>query len=320
MKKTGLIFYFVLISILLVGIGNPAFANKDKLPGSIRSIDSNGLSEANAYRMLYDNQVKSNDAILKTIFYALGGLATALVLVFASNWWFNEKKVLDIRAGINAQINDAKRAALNEVGVRIGALAAEKTAQISELQIKLQAEITASIADITSRFNEFHEKIRAEIKEDNKTLLSNYQIQLQSFNENYRQQVSTLNENIKNQADNVKDKIHGTEKTLKHLISTEVNSLEQRIARNEFYMWSQGGIMSNALMAQIEELELLLKHPNEYTDYDFYLKQLAETVKDLSHISETLKTDAIAAIKKVPDKYNHNKNELLKKLQKMKSD
>ncbi len=319
MKYTVYVFTFLVFSII-IGVNNPVYANKDKLPNSSTQLnDPNGLNEAKAYRMLYDNQVKSNDAILKTIFYALGGLATAIVLVFASNWWFNEKKVVDMRNGINAQINEAKNAALNEVAMRMSAFAAEKTALLNELQIKLQGEMSASIADLTAKNSEFHEKVRAEIKEDNKSLLNNYQTQLESFNKSYRQEVSTLSDNIKNQIDNVNNKIKSTEEKLRNLISKRIDMVSRNVARNEFYTWKFRGIMENALSAQVEELELLLKHPDEDRDYDTYLEQISETLGELSQIDSSSKEEAINVIKEVPDRYNNSKNELLNKLEKIKT-
>jgi hypothetical protein len=319
MKNIGIIFTFLFLSIS-VGISNPTYASNTKLPSSIQPIDPNGLNEGKAYRLLYDNQVKSNDAILKTIFYALGGLATAIVLVFASNWWFNEKKVDDIRRGINAQINEAKNDALNEVEVRINVLTSEKSSQINELQIKLQGEITASISKIMARFNEFHEQIRAEIREDNKTLLNNYQSQLETFNENYRQQIATLIENIKNQIENIKDKIVSTEDKLKNVISSKTNELERKVARNEFYLWKHGKVMENALTAQIHELELLVADPDQNKDYDFYLEGIVETLEGLSgaEIYWPTKETIINIVKKVPEKYNVNKNAVLANLEKIK--
>ena len=262
MKKNEVIFLLLLLSTFIV-ISGTAFANKAKLTQSIQPNDANVLSEAKAYRMLYDNQVKSNDAILKTIYYALGGLATAVFLVFASNWWFNEKKVDDIRRGIDAQIKDAKNTVLNEAEMRINALASEKSSQINELQIRLQGEITASISNMTARLNEFHEKIRAEIKDDNKTLLNNYQSQLNAFNENYRQQVESLSDSVKNQIESVKGNIGSAEKKLKDVILSKTNELERQVARNEYYLWKQAEVMENAFTAQIHELELLVQYKNK---------------------------------------------------------
>jgi len=318
MKNTGLVFTFLFLSIF-VCISNPIFANRDKMPSSMQPNDSPSLNEATAYRMLYDNQVKANDAILKTIFYALGGLATAVVLVFASNWWFNEKRVADIRNGINVQINEAKNTALNEVETRISSLAAEKTTQINELQNKLQEHISTSIADITLRANEFHEIIRAEIKEDNKTLLGNYQTQLESFNINYRQQISTLSENIKNQTDTIKDKINIIENNLKKEMSSATNSLKQQIARNEYYMWKYRGVWANALSAQIRELELILEESSDFPiydrSYDFYLTGITETLKNISDMFSSDKENIINTINKVPNEYNRFKLDLLKALE-----
>ena len=312
----------IYICIILLILALPHFGNckpketdpKYAIPKTAQSIDSSGLTEAKAYKMLYDNQVKANDAVLKTIFYALGGLASAMVLVFASNWWFNEKKVIDLKNGINFQINEAKSIALNEVDTKFNSFATDKTLLISNLQIRLQEEVTNSNSNTVARFNEFTEKIRAEIKEDNKSLLMNYQKQLDSFNENYRQQLTNMNESITSLNNSVVAKVDGAEEKLKNYFSRKVGSLERQIVRNEFYMWKHRGILSNALLSQIEELNLILKNPKETRNFEWYLKQISETLSGMQSIPSQAADDLTESINQIPEEFQPAKEDTLKLL------
>ena len=221
MKKTfNLFIAFLFLIVLAIGKQD----SSKFIPVVPQLNDTSKLSEEEAYKMLYENQLKSNDAILKTIFYALAGLGTAMIFVFASNWWFNEKKVNEITKGINSQINDLKNEALNELREKINLLSIEKTAEINHSQTKLQEEVTDAITTLTLRFTEFNDKIRAEIKEDNKALSENYQKQLDSFNENYRQQLASLNETISSGYQNLKETIGTKEEFLRSLINVETQS------------------------------------------------------------------------------------------------
>jgi len=273
------------------------------------------LSEGQAYKMLYDNQLKFNDAILKTIYYALGGLATAILAVFASNWWFNEKKVKDVAKGIDLQIADAKKTALSEVIDKLNSFSLEKTSEISQRQTKLQEEVTSSITGLTLKFNDLSEKLRIEIREDNKVLLGNYQKQLDSFNENYRQQISTLNENINNQVNSLKDVI----KSSKEQSDNEVNEIKKIITRVEFYMWDHRGIMINAMRAQVRELKLVQeKSKNDHANYPLFLTQLLGTLGKMTYIYVNEKQDLIETIKKIPAKHDILKNSVLEAVGKIK--
>ncbi|MCX6256528.1 MAG: hypothetical protein NTW49_01280 [Bacteroidia bacterium] len=303
------IYYLFILLLLLILVSFCKQDSNDKIKNQISKIqskDTTALSEGNAYKMLYENQLKSNDSILKTIFYALGGLGSAVLLMYASTWWFNEKKVRDVINEIDTKIKGVKKDTLTELTENINKLSTEKSTEIYQIQNKLQEETAANITELTLKFTELSEKIRAEIKEDNKGLINNYQKQLETFNQNYVQQINSLNDNIKTLNSDINEKINSKEENLKGLINSEtqlrlseINSIKANIFRNEFWMWDARGVHINALRAQLNELALKLE--NKYSDLHFYLEQILETSKKLSYLYDFDKKEIRKLLTKVPE-------------------
>ena len=317
MKKNLLVVFFLFTVLAVLG-------QKDGAKRIVNA-DTIGFSEAQAYKMLYENQIKSNDAILKTIFYALGGLATAIIAVFASNWWFNEDKIKQHAKGIDRQINETKNEAFNEVRERVNAFSIEKNSEINNLKIKLTEDFNNNISNLQSRLTEFIEKTRVEIRDDNKSLTDNYQKQLDSFNENYRQQIETLNENIVNFNGSLKQIIELKEEALRLIISDEekrrnieVNRLWAKISRTDYYMWKDSGVTRNAAMSLIEEINYTQKAGS--SNFELSLRQFSAVLDTCKDFYDFDKEEAIEVINSLPqsedvDKY---KKEIFDKLDKIK--
>ena len=319
-------YLFILLSSLIICLFITQGFSAAEKPIINQQNGINVFSEASAYKMLYENQLKSNDAILKTIYYALGGLGTAVLLVFGSNWWFNDKKVRDVIKDIDAKIIDVKKEVLTELIENNNKLSIEKTAAINQAQSKLQEEVTAHISSITLKFTDFTEKIRAEIKEDNKTLSENYQKQLESFNEIYRQQFTLLSESIISQNSNIKEIIDFKEKLIMELISTErnqrtndINSIQATVSRNAYYMWDHTGVFRNAFSALLDELALRIKNKTSVSLFSLPLKQMIKTLEKCTYINSLDKEDAISILAKLPEDEETNKlkEEILMQLEKI---
>lgn len=190
--KYKLILFFFFISVFLTCQAQKDSGNKVNILVANPVTKESQLTESEAYKMLYENQVNANSEILKTIYYALGGLGTAVLLVFASNWWFNEKKVKDAAAGISAQISEAKNAILAEAREKMNTFSQEKNSEINEALKSLQQEITSVISNLTLKFSDLSEKTRYEIKEDNKIIEATFSERIKSYSENLIMQIKTL--------------------------------------------------------------------------------------------------------------------------------
>lgn len=211
--------------------------------------DDDGFSEAKAYKMLYENQVKSNDAVLKTIYYALGGLGTAILLVFASNWWFNDKKVKDVLNDSNVKILAIKKDTITELTEKINTLVNEKSDDLINTKNQLQEKVTLSLSNITDRFNDFTEKIRAEIKEENKSLVNNYQDLLKSYNDNLSQQISTLKESYDDKILILTNLISSNEKTFDLRLDVISKEIKRDVLKHKADLAFIKGHFNSALKA-----------------------------------------------------------------------
>lgn len=231
MKKTitSLLFLFI--------ISNYCFSKEPVKATESKEIIEKDISNI-TYKMLYDNQVKANDALLNTIFYALGGLGTAMLFVFGSNWWFNDKKVADIKEGIKNQISG----------------------EINNLQIDLQKEITNSKNQVNSLFNDFAEKHRTEVREDYKTLSENYQTQLKNFSDNINIQNSTIKTSTDERFEILQKTIEMNHNKMQELFEeakkeneTATKQLKLDILHSEGSLWVVRGIYLNALRSYLQE-------------------------------------------------------------------
>lgn len=308
----SLIFHFVFCK--------PDSSEKSKL--SI-AVDTVGFSEAKAYKMLYENQVKSNDAVLKTIYYALGGLGTAVLLVFASNWWFNDKKVRDIISENDNKIGEIKTDAINELTTIIHRLYSDKMDEINQKQLKFQEQFSSSIMEFTNKFNDFSEKSRIEIKEDNKNLSESFQKQLDALNKSYEHNITTLNELIISQNSSNKQLIENKESLLKELIQSEQKErtadstdMRRQLSKLEYYMWDVKGVSRNAFAYAIEELSYMLKNKSRHSVviFELTIERILESLKKCTYIYNSDKIEAIALVNDLPEseKIKKWKSEILK--------
>jgi hypothetical protein len=273
MKKTLFLLTFVLSANILFAQG--AYGNAGNL---IQDEHNQKDSLGSTYKLLYDNQVKSNDAILKTIFYALGGLGSAMLFVFASNWWFNEKKVERMKQDINNQISS----------------------EIEKLSSDLKKDASKNIENLNARFSDFNEKTRLELREDNKILTDNYQNQLKAFSENINLQVSIIKTSIDEKIDYTqrevndnKDKTKNSIDLLKQKINRENKRLKMNLLQTESSLWLIKEVPLNALRCSIEEGIISVE-----INYSWNLKYVFEDITEILEKIESVRASDIEAFEK----------------------
>jgi hypothetical protein len=216
-----------LLSVLYISSVINLFAQDSitEISRNEQKTDTIGLTEGEAYKMLFENQIHSNDAILKTIFYALAGLATAIISVFAGNWWFNEKKVKDVSKGINLQITQGKNEALSEIREKINSMSQQNTSEINNTFAVLKKDTNLYMNDITSKFSEFSEKIRDDIKFDNKAQVQVFEERLKNYSDNLSMQINTLEKRVNTQTDGMKQAISSLEYSMDEKLKNEVEKI-----------------------------------------------------------------------------------------------
>jgi hypothetical protein len=260
--------YIFIIFIFLL-VTNYSFSKEKETLSSVKENTTEDISNV-TYKMLYENQVKANDAVLKTIFYALGGLGSAMLFVFASNWWFNEKKVSEIKNGISSQISN----------------------EINEIETKLNNEINTSITNLNSQFTDFTEKHRIETKEDNKNISENYQTQLKSFTENINIQNSTMKTSIDERFENIQKRIEINSDNTKNLIAKvkRENDIARKqlkldVLNSEGSLWMIKGVYLNAYRRYLDEGILSIEIGWDF-NLKYVFKNLFEVSSKISYITD----------------------------------
>lgn len=180
------------------------------------------MTEADAYKLLYQNQMDANDDILKTIFYALGGLGTAVLLVFGSNWYFNHQKVKDAMNDIDSKVKQIKSDFQTETADKLSAIKSELLNEISQNQ-----------ATILSNFNSRNDSFRTEIKNDIQTSLEGFQELIHSYNDNSNQQFIAIKEIIEEKVNTLNKQIELSENRVDKKHSSEAKFIKRDILRQK---------------------------------------------------------------------------------------
>lgn len=322
MKKISLIFLFQILTCF-IAIGSKPDSSIKSTQVAVSKPDTNVLSEGKAYKMLYENEKSANERILSTIYYALSGLGVAILFVFGSNWWFNDKKVKDLRDSISAQITNADNETSKILTEKINSLSAEKTTEISKIQIKLQEEVTASITNLTSKFNDFTNQIRSEIKTDNNQLTQNFQQNLEAFTTTYNQQINSLQTLYEERISGLKDTLSNTLKSetterlkLEKRLDTTEKEILCKLYRVDANGWGYAGVHRNSLMSYVNECQLRIE-----LDQDVFLSlyNIEEQIKLTKEIWQSDKDLIISTLNQIKNtKYNNTKEIILERLNKLK--
>jgi len=332
-RKIISLIYFFQIS-LCIGFASPTTEKERKAVESKK--DTIELTEGQAYKMLYENQVKANDSILKTIYYALGALGTAIILVFGGNWVFNTKKVEAIADGIDDKIESLKSETFAEIAEKLNAISTEKTYEINQIQVKLQEEITLNIKDTTIKFNTLAEDVRKELRDENKALSHSFDERIKNFSDNLSMQIKTIETLTNERNENVNQKITSFEHSYseklkankdeitslksdisKNIVKTE-ETLKASIYRNAGYMWETREVYSNAIMSFALEGKINLDNKNDI-NLGLALNDIARLlpkIKTIDTFNLNLVTNLINSLPVAYTEKNLEITELLSKIEK----
>lgn len=187
-----------------------------------------------AYKLLYENQKESNDKILQTVYWSLGGILAVLLLIIGSNIFFNvrfnKKEVELITTELLSRLEEAKNQYLNEINQKI----------------------ESSTTDL-----------RKTIEEDKQELSKTYQELLKSYNDNLNLQIKTLKESYEEKAKLIAKQVERSERIadhhndmIKHSIDRETKLLKRDILKNEAEIWILKGIHSISLTSYIRLAKL----------------------------------------------------------------
>ncbi len=239
---TNLLFSITLFIYLSSGTSQISKNNISSLNNEQeKEIKIDGLTEAEAYKLLYENQIDANDDILKTIFYALGGLGTAVLLVFGSNWYFNHQKVKEAMTEIDTKVNSLKAALQTDILERLNIIKTEFSADSSQNQALLISNYTLQ-----------KENLRSELKSDIQLSLDGFQELIQSYNSNTNQQLISIKEIIDEKVKNLNVQIELSERRVDSKHSQQAVFIKRDILRQKADVATLKGNLNLSLKAHLD--------------------------------------------------------------------
>ena len=219
--------------------------------------------------------------------------------MFGSTWWFNDKKVKDIMSEIDAKIEDVSIKILAESREMISSFSKEKASEIDQTIIILQKNITDAITELTSRFSQFTENTRTEVKEDIKANVANYQDLLKSYNENLSSQIAAIKESYEERINLLSAQILKNEKKYEEQLKNESNKTKRDILSHEADIAFLKGNMNIALKRYLDfalfEFEIGNNWSFKYSSKDI-IKCLEKT--SLIYSDELKALESLLAISK----------------------
>lgn len=226
-----------------------------------------------------------------------------MLLVFASNWWFNDKKVKDVINEIDFKIKSSVSTIDKDLTDKINTFLNDKVSELNQLQSKLQEEVSTNLKELTLHINNSNDKIKDDIRNNEQNLSSVFNKQLDNLSDNFKQQLSNLNDSINTNNSNIKDLFESKIDNVKNQLNsdiqktiTELSTIRSSIYRNEYWMWEARGVPSNALRALLNELEIKIQ---QQYPLDFYLRQISEISSKLSFFSKGDKERARELLSKI---------------------
>lgn len=249
-------------------------------------LNNKNLSEAEVYKLLYENAIEVNNRILDTIYWALGGIATVILTLIGSNIFFNvrfnKKEVENIAESQKLQIEDIKNKLLLE-----------------------NREKLIEFEGITKN------EIQNEMKKVSEIFLNQNNI----YNESNTEQIKNYSEDLKNKFIKSNNDFNEYKKYNTEQIEYLKNKIEknQKVALIAEYglgseIWVLRGVYNNALTCLINKAQLEVQLDLSLTDT---LGKLIETLKNKSGISTFEQADLNRLIKQIPNQYELQINNIV---------
>ncbi len=272
--------------IILLGFFLVSFTTNDSTTNKKIAVheDKIDLSEAAAYKLLYENQKESNSKILNTIYWALSAIGTALFAVYGSTWWFNSKKVTDILDQNESRINNIEqniRAEIKEdvaeiVDVELQIIR-KKNDGIYEAAIDRMGEINTDFQNLKDKLNVEIKNDFSEIRKEIKTESNNYQNLLNSHNNNLSNTIHLFKESVSKELSSIRKDLTVKIRTLQN----NSTLLEYKLKRIDLKQTYELAMTNKQYKLALQELtrKLILEHRMNYEwAYEYTLSKIINCI------------------------------------------
>ncbi|MCM4161278.1 hypothetical protein FHG64_06395 [Antarcticibacterium flavum] len=301
---------FVCTILFSLSITIFSYSQSDSLSQILKNRDTISLTEAQAYKMLYENQINSNTAILSTIFYALGGLGAAVLLVFGSTWWFNEKKVKDLLNNLEDKATDIKNENHTEIKENINQLSAETFNDFNEFKRALENEIKEKINEL----KKVSTKSKKELKDENQVAITNYQNLLKSYNENLQSQIENYKKQFEANVNLINKELKGINQENKKQLKFHSNQFKRDILKHNAEIAALKGNSNIALMAYLDYSIFLFDSNNHFT-FKYVYKDIINCLNKVEFIY-TDELEGLNTLTKVAEEEYPKESKQIKELYK----
>lgn len=248
----------------------------------------NSYNEAEAYKQMYENLKYSNDKILDTIYWSLGGLTTAIIALFGANIFFNfrfnKSEIENIKNNLNLKVEEIKNNTSQYIQSNINQLTDNSKNEITKLNQILEENHKNETHTLTSDFEKKYILLQKEIdkfKDILEDVKSQSRTKFNDFDKTYAKQfksIMSLYYELDAQVWRLRD-VEGnalSSFSKSALLDIETNLLNEFILNdvldslNKLFKLSQ----SNSTILQ----ELLVKIPDEYT---IFRDKISDKIKTL---------------------------------------
>lgn len=259
--------------------------------GSINSID-NQLKQAKpnlsyiseyrpdsekteAYKLMFENIKYSNDKILDTIYWSLGGIMVAIFALLGTNFYFNKNKFDNLsqknKNDIDSFSQQTKKELQEKITEKIDAYKKEiryeslKVNEINQQQIKIFSDgFNSQLINIETKYKESTDKLKKSIEDNAQT-------------------ASKSNDNIKN------------------LIEKKYNLTKIEILKLESDSWFIKKVYANALTSLIKKMTLEIEAQKSISTSISDMVKVLENMNTISTYDKKSLNDLIQIIPKEND-------------------
>lgn len=262
-------------------------ANSMSITGS-----SPGLTEADAYKLMYKNVVDYNSKILDTVYWALSAMLVLTLALFGSNIFFNyrtnRKEIENIISGMKLELQEFKNQIFNEV------------------QKKLNEFIGSSNEELKLNFGNTVENQSEQIK----LITNNLTSQINAFTSIFEDKVKNLEKSITDNVDSIKNnylKLNSEIKKTKKEIEIDLFDLNAAYAKDK-------KVYANAFRFYLREISNQLELD---LSIDWSLNNLIQVLQLLDHMPSYYVTDFNVILSKIPIQYEIQKMTISERVKSM---
>lgn len=278
---------FVFMFIIVISTKTFAETNYNEISnnGSMTAISTqtsdSQLTEAETYKLLYENQKEFNGKILDTIYWALGAIGAAIIALLGGNIFFNyrvnKNEIENISQNLSREFEKFKNDSADGIQQKINESMIVNRDEFKNLSLNNQKEMqkyidnqNVQIKSIKTFFDEALEEIGASVENNQRGT----QRMCESLEKNFQRENKDLR--------------------------VELNKLEAE-------KWRNKGVYQNVLACYVRagNLEIELKLNIEDT-----IKNILEALENSSRLSNAYSTLLFQFIEKIPEKYSIQKEKI----------